>query len=96
MRHHVWSPLEVQGVQSFEQGTALFRIRMRTAPVMQWDVARAFNLRLKQRLDNEGQSLAMPRMSVTMENAGPWDAGESTATGRESAPGEGGRGGATP
>ena len=71
MRHYVWSPLEVQGVQSFEQGTALLRIRMRTAPVMQWDVARAFNLRLKQRLDEQGQSLAMPRMSVTMENAAP-------------------------
>ncbi|TDX25356.1 small-conductance mechanosensitive channel [Modicisalibacter xianhensis] len=71
MRHYVWSPLEVQGIQAFEQGTALLRIRMRTAPVMQWDVARAFNLRLKQRLDELGQSLAVPRMSVTMENAEP-------------------------
>ncbi|GHB08248.1 mechanosensitive ion channel family protein [Modicisalibacter luteus] len=71
MRHYVWSPLEVQGVQAFEQGTALLRIRMRTAPVMQWDVARAFNLRLKQRLDEQGLSLAMPRMNVTMENAEP-------------------------
>lgn len=87
MRHYVWSPLEVQGVQSFEQGTALLRIRMRTAPVMQWDVARAFNLRLKQRLDSDGQNLAMPRMSVAMENTAPGTAAKETPvseTGRAS------------
>lgn len=83
MRHYVWSPLEVQGVQSFEQGTALLRIRMRTAPVMQWDVARAFNLRLKQRLDELGQTLAIPRMSVSMENVSPESGAESRETGRD-------------
>ncbi len=67
MRHHIWSPLEVQGVESFDAGAAILRIRMRTAPVMQWDVARAFNLRLKQRFDEQGIDLAMPRMSVVME-----------------------------
>ncbi|MEC9482222.1 MAG: mechanosensitive ion channel family protein [Halomonas sp.] len=83
MRHYVWSPLEVQGVQAFEQGTALLRIRMRTAPVMQWDVARAFNLRLKQRLDEVGQTLAVPRMSVSMENAGPGEAHDARRPGVE-------------
>ncbi|MHB0775746.1 mechanosensitive ion channel domain-containing protein [Halomonas sp. WWR20] len=69
MRHHIWSSLEVQGIESFDQGAAIMRVRMRTAPIMQWDVARAFNLRLKQRLEEDGQDLAMPRMSVSMENA---------------------------
>ncbi|WP_162617958.1 mechanosensitive ion channel domain-containing protein [Salinicola halophilus] len=67
MRHHIWSPLEIQGVESFDAGAAILRIRMRTAPVMQWDVARAFNLRLKQHFDAQGIDLAMPRMSVVME-----------------------------
>ncbi|WP_232823765.1 mechanosensitive ion channel family protein [Salinicola sp. CPA57] len=67
MRHHIWSALEVQGIESFDAGAAILRVRMRTAPIMQWDVARAFNLRLKQRFDEQGIDLAMPRMSVVME-----------------------------
>src|SRR5690554_4952389 len=54
MRHHIWSPLELQGIDRFEEGAAVLRVRMRTAPVMQWDVGRAFNLRFKQRLEAEG------------------------------------------
>ncbi|MDR5906968.1 mechanosensitive ion channel family protein [Franzmannia qiaohouensis] len=67
MRHHIWSPLELQGVERFEEGAAVLRMRMRTAPVMQWDVARAFNLRLKQRMEEDGLDMAMPRMSIQME-----------------------------
>ncbi|SDL21476.1 Small-conductance mechanosensitive channel [Modicisalibacter muralis] len=67
MRHHIWSPLELQGIESFDQGAAIMRVRMRTGPLMQWDVARAFNLRLKQRLDSDGTEVAMPRMSVVLE-----------------------------
>lgn len=74
MRHHIWSPLELQGIDSFDQGAAILRVRMRTSPLMQWDVARAFNLRLKQRLDSEGQDLSLPRMSVVLEN--PLDGGD--------------------
>ncbi|WP_163649198.1 mechanosensitive ion channel family protein [Modicisalibacter sp. 'Wilcox'] len=68
MRHHIWSPLELQGIESFDQGAAILRVRMRTSPLMQWDVARAFNLRLKQRLDETGQDLSLPRLSVVLEN----------------------------
>ncbi|WP_277811100.1 mechanosensitive ion channel family protein [Chromohalobacter canadensis] len=69
MRHYIWSPLELQGVESFDAGAAILRMRMRTAPIMQWDVARAFNLRLKRRFDELGMELAMPRMSVSLEQA---------------------------
>ncbi len=70
MRHHIWSPLELQGVERFEEGAAVLRMRIRTAPVMQWDVARAFNLRFKQRMEAEGRDMAMPRLSVQMEGRG--------------------------
>lgn len=78
MRHHIWSPLELQGIESFDQGAAILRVRMRTSPLMQWDVARAFNLRLKQRLDETGQDLSLPRLSVVLEN--PAAAGGSGGT----------------
>ena len=67
MRHHIWSPLEMQGIDRFDEGAAVLRMRFRTAPVMQWDVARAFNLLLKQRMETQGIDLGLPRLSVSME-----------------------------
>jgi len=67
MRHYIWSPLEMQGIDSFDDGGAILRMRFRTAPEMQWDVARAFNLMLKQRMEADGVDLGVPRLSVSME-----------------------------
>src|SRR5699024_6068470 len=43
IRFRIWSPLEMQGIHSFEDGCPILRMRFRTAPEYQWDVARAFN-----------------------------------------------------
>ena len=67
MRHYIWSPLEMQGVQGFEDGCPILRMRFRTAPEMQWDVSRAFNLLLKQRMEDQEIDLGVPRLSVSME-----------------------------
>lgn len=67
MRHYIWSPLEMQGVQGFEEGCPILRMRFRTAPEMQWDVSRAFNLLLKQRMEAQSIDLGVPRLSVSME-----------------------------
>ena len=67
MRHYIWSPLEMQGVQGFEEGCPVLRMRFRTAPEMQWDVSRAFNLLLKQRMEEQAIDLGVPRLSVSME-----------------------------
>ncbi|BBI49196.1 hypothetical protein HORIV_16170 [Vreelandella olivaria] len=67
MRHYIWSPLEMQGVQGFEDGCPILRMRFRTAPEMQWDVSRAFNLLLKQRMEDQQIDLGVPRLSVSME-----------------------------
>ncbi|WP_455921388.1 mechanosensitive ion channel family protein [Pseudomonas putida] len=63
-RRNIWSPLEIQGVESFEAGTAILRARFKTAPIKQWEVSRAFNLALKRQLDESGLDLATPRLSV--------------------------------
>ncbi|MGM0914812.1 MAG: mechanosensitive ion channel domain-containing protein [Pseudomonadota bacterium] len=70
MRHYIWSPLEMQGIHAFEDGCPILRMRFRTAPEMQWDVARAFNLLLKQRMEAQGVDLGVPRLSVSMEGRG--------------------------
>ncbi|WP_299231176.1 mechanosensitive ion channel domain-containing protein [uncultured Halomonas sp.] len=70
MRHYIWSPLEMQGIHAFEDGCPILRMRFRTAPEMQWDVSRAFNLLLKQRMEAQGVDLGVPRLSVSMEGQG--------------------------
>lgn len=63
-RRSIWSPLEIQGIESFESGSAILRARFKTAPIKQWEVSRAFNLMLKRHLDEAGLDLATPRLSV--------------------------------
>lgn len=69
-RRNIWSPLEFQGVESFESGNAILRARFKTAPIKQWEVSRAFNLSLKRHLDEAGLDLATPRMNVQVITAG--------------------------
>ena len=69
-RRNIWSPLELQGVESFESGSAILRARFKTAPIKQWEVSRAFNLSLKRHLDEAGLDLATPRLSVQVVNTG--------------------------
>ena len=69
MRGLVWSGLEIQGIQAFEDGCPILRIRLRTAPEYQWDVARAFNLQLKKRMEAQYVDLAAPRLNLTMNGA---------------------------
>lgn len=70
-RRDIWSPLEFQGVESFESGTAILRARFKTGPIKQWEVSRAFNLALKRQLDEAGLDLATPRLSVQVLTAAP-------------------------
>ncbi|MCX2524151.1 mechanosensitive ion channel domain-containing protein [Larsenimonas rhizosphaerae] len=70
-RFYIWSPLEFQGIDSFDNGAAILRAQFRTSPVKQWEVAREFNLRLKRRMENDGINMAMSRMSIQMESGDP-------------------------
>ena len=80
-RRNIWSPLELQGVESFESGSAVLRARFKTAPIKQWEVSRAFNLALKRQLDEAGLDLATPRLSVQVLTS----AGGAVAGGGEKA-----------
>lgn len=86
MRHYIWSPLEMQGIQSFEDGCPILRMRFRTAPEMQWDVSRAFNLLLKQRMEAQEIDLGVPRLSVSMEASSETRRGENSGSDFDLAP----------
>ena len=70
MRWLIWSPLEMQGIHSFEEGCPVLRMRMRTKPECQWDVSRAFNLLLKRNMEERYIDVAAPRISVQIGTEG--------------------------
>ena len=70
MRWLIWSPLEMQGIHSFEEGCPVLRMRMRTKPECQWDVSRAFNLLLKRNMEERYIDVAAPRINVQMDGEG--------------------------
>ncbi|MDN6180051.1 MAG: mechanosensitive ion channel family protein [Halomonas subglaciescola] len=88
MRHYIWAPLEMQGIHAFEDGCPILRMRFRTAPEMQWDVARAFNLMLKQRMEAQEIDLGVPRLSLSMEASSERNQGEDDVTTLDEAPAE--------
>lgn len=80
-RRNIWSPLEFQGVESFESGSAVLRARFKTAPLKQWEVSRAFNLSLKRHLDDAGLDLATPRLTVQVNTLAGVDVGKGKQVG---------------
>ncbi|HVY12097.1 MAG TPA: mechanosensitive ion channel domain-containing protein, partial [Alphaproteobacteria bacterium] len=56
----IFEPMEMQGVNSYEDGRAIILARIKTQPLQQWNVKREYLLRLKERLDKEGISLPYP------------------------------------
>lgn len=68
LQRNIWSPIEIQGVESFESGNAILRARFKTAPLRQFEISRTFNLRLKRYLDEHGLELGVPRRSINIYN----------------------------
>lgn len=68
LQRDIWSPIEIQGVESFESGNAILRARFKTAPLKQFEISRTFNLRLKRYFDERGLDLGVPRRSIRIYN----------------------------
>lgn len=68
IQRDIWSPIEIQGVESFDSGNAVLRARFKTAPLKQFEISRLFNLRLKRYLDEHGLDLGVPRRSIKVFN----------------------------
>ncbi|BCL76957.1 hypothetical protein JHS3_26930 [Jeongeupia sp. HS-3] len=63
-RRELLAPIEVQGLDRFDASAIIIRARFKTRPLSQWEVARAFNLRLKKRFDEKGIGMPFPQMDV--------------------------------
>tara|TARA_B100001123_G_scaffold443432_1_gene589497 strand:- start:972 stop:3206 length:2235 start_codon:yes stop_codon:yes gene_type:complete len=58
------SPLEIMGVDRFEDSAVIIRARLTTEPIEQWSVGREFNRRMKKRFDEVGIEMPFPHQTV--------------------------------
>ena len=71
-------PLEVPGVESLADSAVVVRVLARSRPGSQWDVAREFRRRIKNRLDAEGIEIPFPQRVLHMRPVGAGEAAPDT------------------
>lgn len=62
----ILAPIEVVGLDKFQDSSLLIRGRIKTYPVKQWRVMREFNRRMKARFDKEGIEIPFPYRQLVL------------------------------
>ncbi|RAR56242.1 small conductance mechanosensitive channel [Paraburkholderia unamae] len=67
-RREILGPVEVWGLDRFDPNWMVVKGQIKTRPLQQWSVARAFNARLKRHMDEAGIDMPVPQMQVHMSS----------------------------
>ncbi|MGF1476161.1 MAG: mechanosensitive ion channel domain-containing protein [Geminicoccaceae bacterium] len=60
VRRLILEPIDVAGVDRFDESAVIIKARFKTRPLQQWTVGREFNRRLKRRFDELGIEIPFP------------------------------------
>lgn len=60
----ILEPIEILGLDEFADSAIVVKARIKTQPIKQWTVKRAFNLRMKERFDELGIEIPFPHMTM--------------------------------
>ncbi len=60
----ILEPVEILGLERFEDSAVVIRGRIKTKPIRQWRVGRELNLRVKKRFDELGIEIPFPHRTV--------------------------------
>jgi small conductance mechanosensitive channel len=85
-RPHILSPLEVYGVDTFQDSQMVVKARIKTVPLKQWLVGRELRGRMAQVFAERDISPPTGRMIVTLENPEASSIGRDLSTSRAPAP----------
>ncbi|HMC48932.1 MAG TPA: mechanosensitive ion channel protein MscS, partial [Caballeronia sp.] len=71
-RREMLGPIEVWGLDRFDPNWMVVKGQIKTLPLKQWSVARAFNVRVKRKMDEIGMDVPVPQMQlrVSRESGG--------------------------
>jgi small conductance mechanosensitive channel len=61
---HILDPLEVLGVDSFDDSQVVIKVRIKTVPLKQWAVGRELRRRIKKAFDARGIEIPFPHLSL--------------------------------
>lgn len=64
-------PVEVPGIESFDESSVTIRMMAKTLPLKQWDVARELRRRLKRRFDAENIEIPYPHQKLVWDGGTP-------------------------
>ncbi len=62
----ILEPLEVFGLQKFDDSAIVIRVRLTTKPLKQWGIKREFNKRVKKKFDQRGIEIPFPHRTIYM------------------------------
>ena len=57
-------PIEILGVDRFEDSAVIVRGRLKTRPIKQWSIGREYNRRLKKAFDEKGIEIPFPHRTI--------------------------------
>ena len=60
----VLEPLDVLGVDAFEDSQVTIKVRVKTLPLKQWEIGREMRRRIKKAFDEKGIEIPFPHVSV--------------------------------
>ncbi|MEW6746253.1 MAG: mechanosensitive ion channel domain-containing protein [Planctomycetota bacterium] len=60
----ILEPIEILGLDRFEDSAVIVRARLKTRPIKQWSVGREFNRRMKQAFDEGGIEIPFPHRTI--------------------------------
>jgi small conductance mechanosensitive channel len=63
-RDDILGPIEVWGLDRFDNNCVVVKGQIKTRPLQQWSIARAFNARLKLKMDAAGIEIPLPQMQL--------------------------------
>jgi moderate conductance mechanosensitive channel len=69
-RNEILGAVEIFGLDRFEANCVVVKGQIKTRPLQQWSVARAFNARLKLKMETAGLDMLLPQMQI---HAAPMD-----------------------
>ncbi|HIU91659.1 MAG TPA: mechanosensitive ion channel family protein [Candidatus Limenecus avicola] len=68
VKDYVLAPLEIFGLDSFDDSAVIIKARIRTSPIKQWEVGREFNKYIKAKFDEKGIEIPFPQRTVYLVN----------------------------
>lgn len=67
-KNYVLAPLEIFGVDNFDDSAVIVKARIKTIPIKQWEVGREFNKYIKEKFDEKGIEIPFPQRTIHMIN----------------------------